>query len=314
MYPELAGYWQTWNLPGREYLPLTRVPCQYTDVIIAFVAPDDDGVLHFAGPNIPTRQDVYTLQRRRQNVLLSIGGGGVTVNLDTPGRVEKFSESLYKLITELGVDGIDIDVEQGMPVTGSPDNPSGTALGLIKGVENVLGLLPDSFMLTIAPESANLVGGIARYGGIWGNYLPFILHFGNRITRVHMQYYNTGSMYGLDGRIYEPGTVEFAVAMTEAIIKGFPIADTGVVFKGFPSYKVSIGLPATPAAAINGYLTSRQIKEVFIRLITGRRGANLPCATPYPNMGGLMTWSIQWDQTNNFKFLRNGIRILRMMC
>ena len=167
--PGLAGYWQTWNLPGEGRLPLTAVPQQYTEVIIAFVAPDNQGVVRWAGPNVPTRNDVRILQNRGQRVLLSVGGGGVTVTLNTPERVRRFADSLYQLCYDLGVDGVDIDVEEGMSVSGSPWNPTGTVKGLIDGIDAVIHSFPNGFMLTMAPETLNLVGGIARYGGRYGN-------------------------------------------------------------------------------------------------------------------------------------------------
>lgn len=295
-------------------LPLTQVPCEYTDILLAFAAPDEEGVLRFSGLNVPTREDVYFLRRRGQRVLLSIGGGGVTVSLDSPDKIARFAESLYAMILALDVDGIDIDVEQGMPAIGTPDQPEGTALGLIEALDSVLVSLPTPFFLTLAPETANLVGGISHYGGAWGNYLPLLLHFGDRVTRVHMQYYNSGPMKGLDGETYEPGTVEFAVAMTDAVIQGFPIADTGVCYKGLPSWKVSIGLPAAPQAAGNGYLTPVQVNDALYRLRTGERGAGFPPATPYPHPGGLMTWSVQWDAQNDYTFLCGGLYALGMDC
>ncbi|MCL2107861.1 MAG: glycosyl hydrolase family 18 protein [Oscillospiraceae bacterium] len=305
MRPVLSGYWQSWNLPGRDRVPITSVPTLYNEVIIAFVAPDSQGVVKFAGPDVPLRDNVRYLQSRGQKVLLSIGGGGVTVTLDTPDKVRRFGESLYQLCVNLGVDGIDIDVEEGMAVSGSPWHPTGTVKGVIDGVDAVMHSFPQGFMLTMAPETLNLVGAIARYGGAWGNYLPIILHFGNRITRVHMQYYNSGSMFGVDRRPHNVGTIDFIVYLTEAIIKGFPIADTGVVFPGLPPNKVSVGLPATPRAAYNGYLTNAEINEAFRRLVTGFRGNDVMCSTPYNCLGGLMTWSVQWDATNNYDFARN---------
>lgn len=309
--PEMAGYWQTWNLPDGETMPLLCVPCEFTDVIIAFVAPDEEGVLRFTGSNVPTRQDICCLRQRGQRVLLSVGGGGVQVTLETNEQVARFSDSLYELARSLCVNGIDIDVEQGMLATGSPDQPQGTTLGLIRGLDRVLAAFPADFALTMAPETVNLVGGITRFGDVWGNYLPLLLHFGSRLTRVHMQYYNSGPMTGLDGRTYEPGTVDFAVAMTEAIVKGFPIADTGVTFCGLPPWKVSIGLPATAAAASNGYLTPQQVKETLERLRTGYRGEDQPRGMAIPCLGGLMTWSVQWDAQNGFEFVLSGARALR---
>jgi len=259
------------------------------------------------GPDVPTRACVRALQNRGQRVLVSIGGGGVTVTLDTPDKVRRFSESLYQICYSLGVNGIDVDVEEGMYVSGNnPWLPTGTVKGVIDGVDAVMHSFPRSFMLTIAPETLNLVGAIARYGNAWGNYMPFILHFRNRLTRVHMQYYNSGSMYGLGFRAFDVGTVDFVVYLTEAIIRGFKIADTGIYFPGLPSSKVAIGLPATERAAYNGFLNNWQINEAFRRLTTGFRGDNHICQTPYNCLGGLMTWSIQTDE-NLLQFKRDSI-------
>lgn len=299
-YPEIAGYWQTWNLPGDPTLPLACVPREYTDVLIAFAAPDQEGVLRFSGPTAPTKQDVCCLRERGQNVLLSIGGGGVVVTLDTPSKVARFSDSLCQLASCLCVNGVDIDVEEGIPAIGPPDNPQGSLRGLIDGLDCALRALPPDFLLTLAPETANLVGGISRYGGFWGNYLPLLLHFGDRVTRVHMQYYNSGPMVGLSGQPYEAGTVDFVVALADAVIRGFPIADTGFHYPGLPSWKTSIGLPATEQAASNGYLDPAQIEKALCMLAEAHRP-----------LGGLMTWSVQWDARNDYAFLRNGIRILR---
>lgn len=312
--PELAGYWQSWSLPGEEPLPLDCVPSGYTDVILAFAAPGEDGTLRFTGSQQPTRYEVSLLRSRGMRVLLSIGGGGVPVSLDTAEKTIRFSDSLYQLVHALGVDGIDIDVEQGMPAGASPLVPERAQLGLIQGLDRLLYRMPESFLLTIAPETVALVGGITRYGGAWGTYLPMILHYGDRISRVHMQYYNSGAMTGLSGQVYQPGTVDFVVAMAEAVIEGFPIADTGVRYPGFPPWKVAIGLPATPQAAQNGYLEPRQVYSAISMLRTGERGAGSAPGTPYRYLGGLMTWSIQWDSLQAYQFMENGRQILGIPC
>lgn len=309
----LAGYWQTFPLEGEPYLPLAEVDCTYSDVIIAFVATDDEGNAMFTGPNVPTRQEVALVQGRGQRVFLSIGGGGVSVVLDTPEKVTRFSESLVGLIETLCVDGIDLDVENGIPAEGSPCRPEGALEGLIQAVEIVLGALPPWFGLTMAPETLNMVGGITQYGGPWGNYLPLVLRFGHRLTRVHMQYYNTGPMRGIDGQFHEPGTVDFVVSMTEAVIRGFPIAGTGVFFPGLPPWKVGIGLPATPQAAVNGYLSPAQVSGALRQLCTGCRPQGKR-VRPYPQLGGLMTWSVQWDASNGYAFARNGVKSLCESC
>lgn len=305
--PEVAGYWQTFPLLGEETLPLVETPAAYTDVIVAFLAPDETGELHFTGPDLPTARDVCCLRQRGQRVLLSVGGAGSAVMLDTPDKVARFSESFVQIARRLFVNGIDIDVEAGIPVAGTPNAPEGPVMALMEAIDRVLDAMPRDFMLTMAPETANLVGGISQFGGIWGNYLPLIDHFRGRLTRVHMQYYNSGDMTGLNGQVYTPGTVDFAVAMTEAVIRGFSIADTGVRYLGLAPWQVSIGLPVEPQAAVNGYLKPGQVAQAVFELRTGWLERQ-PCAVAYPDLGGVMGWSVQWDATNDFIFARNAAR------
>ena len=76
-------------------------------------------------------------------------------------------------------------------------------------------------LLTMAPETAFVQGGMSAYGSIWGAYLPVIDALRDSLEILHVQLYNSGSMYGIDGNVYTQGTVDFIVAMTDAVIHGF---------------------------------------------------------------------------------------------
>ena len=80
--------------------------------------------------------------------------------------------------------------------------------------------------------------GMSAFGGIWGGYLPIIDYFRNDLDYVHVQLYNSGSIYGIDGNIYTQGTADFIVAMTEALIQGFDTA--GGHFDGLPGTKLRL--------------------------------------------------------------------------
>lgn len=87
----------------------------------------------------------------------------------------------------------------------------------------------------MAPETAFVQGGMSSYGSIWGAYLPVIHALRDSLSLLHVQLYNSGSMYGIDGAIYTQGTADFMVAMTEAVIQGFNTA--GGAFAGLPPEK-----------------------------------------------------------------------------
>ena len=151
-------------------------------------------------------------------------------------------------------------------------------------------------LLTIAPETAFVQGGMSAYGGIWGAYLPIIHALRDSIEILHVQLYNSGSMYGIDGNIYTQGSSDFIVAMTEAVIQGFNTS--GGMFAGIPENKVVIGLPACSSAAGGGFTdTTSVINAVnYLRGVGNIPGTyTLQQAGGYPSLRGMMTWSINWD-------------------
>ena len=148
----------------------------------------------------------------------------------------------------------------------------------------------------MAPETAFVQGGMSSYGSIWGANLPVIQALRDSIEILHVQLYNSGSMYGIDGNIYTQGTADFIVAETEAAIRGFNTA--GGLFLGLPASKVAVGLPACTNAAGSGFTDTATVKAAidYLRGTGPQPGSYvLVQSGGYPDLRGMMTWSVNWD-------------------
>lgn len=148
----------------------------------------------------------------------------------------------------------------------------------------------------MAPETAFVQGGMSAYGSIWGAYLPIIHALRDSLDILHVQLYNSGSMYGIDGNIYTQGTADFIISQTEAVIQGFNTS--GGMFVGLPEEKVAIGLPACTNAAGGGYTDTTSVKLAvnYLRGTGPKPGLyTLQQSNGYAQLRGMMTWSINWD-------------------
>jgi hypothetical protein len=62
------------------------------------------------------------------------------------------------------------------------------------------------------------------------------------LTFIDVQDYNAPPLQGLDGEIYQAGTVDYHAAMTELLLRGFPVGgDAKQFFPAIPADKVAIG-------------------------------------------------------------------------
>jgi chitinase len=309
-FPEraLIGYWHNWT--GSNGIPLAQVPAEYDVVNVSFAIPTTPAgaVMSFAPdpglyPNpADFAQDLQMLQARGTKVQISIGGAAHPVHVDSPAAASAFATSMAAIVAAWGFDGLDIDLEGSSLslVAGDLDfaNPTSPRIvHFIAGVQQLLGLLPPSFSLTAAPETAFVQGGYAAYGGIWGAYLPVLHALRNELDLVHVQHYNTGSMFGRDGNIYSPGTPDFHVAMADMLVSGFTVFG-GNFFPPLGASKVAIGLPASSSAAGSGFTAAPLVHDALDYLFLGRSfGGNyvLAQAAGHLDFGGLMTWSVNWD-------------------
>ncbi|WP_109434510.1 glycosyl hydrolase family 18 protein [Aquimarina sp. AU119] len=313
----LVGYWH--NFDNGSSTPKLRDVSDKWDVVnVSFAIPKVQlgADMEFIPDNSiyssiqEFKDDVRVLQGRGQKVLISMGGATGAVDVDNPSDAQIFSSSMTNIINEYGFDGMDIDFE-GTSISLAPgdtslSNPtSPKVVHLISAFRSILSQYDMSkFILSMAPETAYVQGGIGQYGGIWGAYLPLIHALRTEMDYIHVQHYNTGSMLGLDGRSYSAGNADFHVAMAEVLLQGFTLS-TGEQFPALRPNQVAIGLPASPSAAGSGYTSASEVHKALDYIIKGQSfGGQYTLQNPsgYADFRGLMTWSINWDIVAGFGF------------
>lgn len=321
--PVLVGYWHNWNDSSAPYIQLNSVDSRYTVICVSFAVPTSPSnmTMNFTPDGVSQStfiSQIQSLQNQGKKVLLSIGGATTSVSLNNTTNRDLFINSMNSLITTYGFDGIDIDIEHGNSImaSGTITNPTAVdCTNLIYAINQIKNNFYTTFshnmILSFAPETAYVQGGMSAYGGIWGGYLPLLHALRNDINYVHVQLYNSGSVYGIDGNIYNQGTADFIIALSEALIQGF--TTSGGFFQGFPANKVVVGLPACPSAAGGGFTTTTNVENAikYLRGQGPKPGTyTLSQVGGYPNLGGMMTWSINWDKvttcnTTSYAYAQN---------
>ncbi len=328
--PLLTGYWHNWNGTA-AWMYLRDIPAEYDIVNLAFAVPGEDG----SGRMVFTpdrryaeaefRADIGFLQRRGTRVLLSLGGGRHPIELQTEAQRNAFVESVLALCRRHRLNGIDLNLEGASIVLDAGDldfrNPTTPKIRMmISAVKEIRARSPDGFMITAAPETRPVTGGFGTYGLDAGGWLPLLHHLRNELDLVHVQLYNSGTQFALvrgdrpeEVSIVTQGTPEFVWGVAEMLILGFPVhRDNPRPFPGLGAEKVSLGFPATPNAAPGGgYIPPRRLRAILQQFMTGRGGvrSNHALRRPggHPRLGGVMTWSINWDagtdgRTEPFEF------------
>ncbi len=310
--PALVGYWHNWNTTEAPYIQLNNIDTSYNVVIISFALPTSytDMTMTFVPEQVTQStfiSQIQQLQSQGKKVLISIGGSTGVINLADNTQQLNFINSMNTLINTYGFDGIDIDIEHGDGILAAGTISSPTAPGIINLIQAIQSIMTTfqqthghKLFLTMAPETAYVQGGMSAFGSIWGGYLPLIHALRNEIDIISVQLYNSGTIYGIDGNIYTQGTADFIVALTEATIQGFNT--TGGFFIGLPASKVAVGLPACNSAAGGGY-TDTVTVAAAIRYLKGEGPQpgtyTLTQTAGYPDLRGMMTWSINWDAAAN---------------
>ncbi|MBK7383908.1 MAG: chitinase [Flavobacteriales bacterium] len=287
---------------------LDQIDPRYNVIGIAFAEPAAGTTYDMVFTPSGTPQGTFiaqvaALQASGRKVLISIGGANATVHLNSDPERDQFRTSMLAIIDTYGFDGIDIDLEgasvsiSGGSIAAPVDAPLLRSIDAIEGMADDFELTHGvPMMLTMAPETAFVQGGQSAFGGIWGAYLPVIHALRDRIDILHVQLYNSGSMYGIDGGIYAQGTADFIVSQVEAVIQGFPTS--GGNFIGLEPQHVAIGLPACASAAGGGYTDTTTVRAAVEYLLgTGTQPGSYTLVQPggYPMLRGMMTWSINWD-------------------
>jgi chitinase len=307
--PALIGYWHNWNDLNAPYIQLDSIDNKYNVIEVAFALPTSSSNMTMLFTPVIVSQSVFiakvnALKLQGKKVLISIGGATATIDLTTTANKNAFVSSMTNIINTYGFDGIDIDIENGSSILisgGTIASPGNIAqVNLIDAIKLIMANYrithPQKLLLTMAPETAFVQGGMSGFGSIWGGYLTLINGLRDSLDLLQVQLYNSGTMYGIDSRIYTQGTADFIVAMTEAVIRGFNTS--GGAFAGLPASKIAVGLPACSSAAGGGFTDSATVKSAMNYLLGKgpKPGIYVLAQTGgYPNLRGMMTWSVNWD-------------------
>ena len=280
----LMGYWQDFA-NGATPLTLADVPASYNLVAVAFgnagSAPGqvtfslDSGLSSALGGYTDSQftSDIQTLHARGQKVILSVGGQNGTVSVTDSASAGEFASSVDSIINQYGFDGVDIDLENGV-------NPAYMAQAL----EQLQSDVGSSLIITLAPQTIDTQSTASDYLALALNIKPIL-------TMINTQYYNSGTMNGCDGNVYAEGSVDFITALACTELQS-----------GLSAAQVGIGLPASSSAAGSGYVDPSVANNALDCLTSQANCGSFTPSTSYPDLRGVMTWSINWDASNGYNF------------
>ncbi|GLU46549.1 chitinase [Nocardiopsis ansamitocini] len=332
----LVGYLHASFANGSGWVDMADVPDEWDVINLAFAEPTSatSGQLEFElcpaseCPGVPDKAEFIAQIRAKQDagkkVLLSVGGQNGQVSLETPAARDAFVSSASAIIDEYGLDGLDVDFEGHSLFldTGDTDFRAPTTpviTNLIAALDGLVERYGDDFVLTMAPETFFVQVGHQFYGsGQWGGadpragaYLPVIHAMRDDLAMLHVQHYNSGPVMGLDGAYHSMATADFHVAMADMVLAGFAVAgDPERFFPPLRPDQVAIGLPASINAG-NGHTPVAQVHTALDCLTQGAGCGGYQPQETYPELRGLMSWSINWDRFNGDEFAREHGAYLR---
>ncbi|CAL9550731.1 Exochitinase 1 [Streptomyces sp. enrichment culture] len=272
----VTGYWQNFN-NGAAVQKISDVPAQYDIIAVAFAdATGTPGAVTFnldsAGLNGYTvdqfKADVRAKQTAGKKVIISVGGERGTVAVNDSASAANFANSVYALMQEYGFDGVDIDLENGLDAT-----------YMTQALRSLSAKAGPSMILTMAPQTIDMQSTS-------NSYFRTALNVKDILTVVNMQYYNSGSMLGCDGKVYSQGSVDFLTALACIQLEG-----------GLDPSQVGLGLPASTRGAGSGYVAPSVVNAALDCLTRGTNCGSFKPSKTYPALRGAMTWSTNWDAT-----------------
>jgi chitinase len=271
----LTGYWQNFN-NGATVQKLRDVQAQYDIVAVSFadstatpgqIAFNLDPAVGYT--NVADfKADIAAKKAAGKSVIISVGGekGNVTINSDASATA--FANSAYALMQEYGFNGVDIDLEHGVNST-----------YLTKALRQLSAKAGADMVLTMAPQTIDMQSTGTEY-------FKTALAVKDILTVVNMQYYNSGSMLGCDGKVYSQGSVDFLTALACIQLEG-----------GLDASQVGIGVPASTRGAGSGYVSPAIVNNALDCLTKGTGCGTFKPTKTYPALRGAMTWSTNWDAT-----------------
>ncbi|MER5470202.1 glycosyl hydrolase family 18 protein [Streptomyces sp. NPDC002685] len=270
----VTGYWQNFN-NGATVQKISAVQSQYDIIAVAFAdATGTPGAVSFtldsAGLGGYTvdqfKADIKAKQAAGKKVIISIGGQNGTVSVSDSTSATNFANSVYSLMQTYGFDGVDIDLENGLNAT-----------YMSQALRSLSAKAGSSLVITMAPQTIDMQSTSNAY-------FQTALNIKDILTVVNMQYYNSGSMLGCDGKVYSQGSVDFLTALACIQLEG-----------GLAPSQVGLGLPASTSGAGSGYVSPTIVNNALDCLTKLTNCGSFKPSRTYPALRGAMTWSTNWD-------------------
>ncbi|MFD7116051.1 chitinase [Streptomyces sp. NPDC059883] len=271
----VTGYWQNFN-NGAAVQKLRDVQSQYDIIAVSFAdATATPGQITFnLDPAVgyasvaDFKADIAAKKAAGKSVIISVGGEKGSVSVNSDASATAFANSAYALMQEYGFNGVDIDLENGLNST-----------YMTKALRQLSAKAGAGMVLTMAPQTIDMQSTA-------GEYFKTALNVKDILTVVNMQYYNSGSMLGCDGKVYSQGSVDFLTALACIQLEG-----------GLDPSQVGIGVPASTRGAGSGYVAPSIVNNALDCLTKGTNCGSFKPSKTYPGLRGAMTWSTNWDAT-----------------
>ena len=283
----VTGYWHNF-CNGSTNLKLRDVPSYYDMICVAFtgntatpgeVTFELDSYLASSVGGYSKEefiQDIKDIKSKGRHVIISVGGANGRIVIDSEKASDKFASSLIEIIKEYGFEGVDIDLE-GSAVSGTEYIASG-----LRKAHDEFG---DDFIITMAPETYYM----HKAEGLMGAYYRLAIKIKDILTICYPQFYNAGGDIGYNDFNARYPSQSFITSLATMYIEN-----------GLRPDQMAIGVPAAASAGGTGYISTDALKEVIYSLVYKKELDGFTPPREYKTLRGVMTWSINWDGTQNY--------------
>jgi len=295
--PNIIGYWGC-NPGGHASTTAqlqTALSKGYNVIVYAFYDVDASGGIN-QDPGAVKPPLKSSLGARNFTYLISLFGGqngaAPSLSMSSDAWAQAMYNNFVKLRQTFGFDGIDIDLENAW---------GGTPNDIICGLRRFFQLMHNAkYVVSMAPQTTAMTPEVSVYQpGSWNSYVPLadtgIIEY---VDIIAVQLYNNAV------------PSNNAATYASALINGFQVSGsprctstsvTGVI--KIPAKKISFGYPAGNGAAPSG-CPGLAGGCPYGSALTSLYGNNVLSST-----GGVMTWSVEWDEASNWQFVAGATKI-----
>lgn len=275
-----------------------------------------------ASTNIPnTTVSFYTAQF----------GVGTAPNYNPALFQTNFITALKELTDTYGFDGFDFDIEDGLYAGSNFTNPAeNCSMSVLTSgctsyyLANIINTLYDTeysyagnrLMITLAPQLSQ-ISATSTYNSIFGLYSALVMQTYSSLEWIAFQNYNAGCAYGINGVCYPTdGTTlssspDSAVAFSTDLLASWPLG-TSLGFLPYTGYlnpsQVVIGYVVNNSSGVSDGSPVVNIpvaKNAIQCLRTNENCDTYIPPTTYPGIGGVFSWTINYDASNSYQFAKS---------